>query len=327
MEERPEFDETTIQVYRARVTNPTADGKHIADMIKVSIDELEAAQNTLEALRLLQPSSVGGWVAVSPETASDILLADTERAILEKQALVTGMRARLNSLSGDYLEARSLRTRQDRVEVVEGIDGIRAVIDDLARTCVTSLDAMVPGGGQSEQALNAAKSLDLAILARGVAIRTLFQHTAQNHRATVDYTKDIVAAGAQVRTTSILPSRLLIYDSNTAVLPLDPERTSAGVVIVRDSAILGLLNLLFMQYWERAVEFGHHSRHETPGPTDLELTVLRLLAAGKKDEIIARQIGMSPRSTSRVIAGIMKRLNASSRFQAGIRAAMNGWLP
>ncbi|MER5883126.1 LuxR C-terminal-related transcriptional regulator [Streptomyces sp. NPDC001941] len=52
--------------------------------------------------------------------------------------------------------------------------------------------------------------------------------------------------------------------------------------------------------------------------------VLRLLCSGAKDEAAARQMGVSVRTYRRYVARILKSLDVTSRFQAGIRAAELG---
>lgn len=52
----------------------------------------------------------------------------------------------------------------------------------------------------------------------------------------------------------------------------------------------------------------------------------RLLAAGSTDEVVARSLGFSVRTARRIIADLMGRLQASSRFQAGAQAVAQGWL-
>jgi hypothetical protein len=48
--------------------------------------------------------------------------------------------------------------------------------------------------------------------------------------------------------------------------------------------------------------------------------VLSFLAVGSKDATAARELGMSVRTYRRHVAEIMRRLDAVSRFQAGVRA-------
>jgi DNA-binding NarL/FixJ family response regulator len=102
--------------------------------------------------------------------------------------------------------------------------------------------------------------------------------------------------------------------------------------VIRGTAVIGALTAFFEQSWATArplrlrdaqipvvVEAG-----EQPSASDL--TLLRLLNLGLKDEAVARHLGVSVRTTRRQIADLLLRLQASSRFQAGIQAARRGWL-
>ncbi|MBX6389074.1 MAG: LuxR family transcriptional regulator [Frankia sp.] len=61
-------------------------------------------------------------------------------------------------------------------------------------------------------------------------------------------------------------------------------------------------------------------------PSPAELLLLRLLAEGVKDEAAARTLGLSVRTVRRMVAELMRQLDARSRFQAGILATQRGWL-
>jgi DNA-binding NarL/FixJ family response regulator len=52
-----------------------------------------------------------------------------------------------------------------------------------------------------------------------------------------------------------------------------------------------------------------------------------LLAAGLKDEAIARQLGVSLRTIHRRTGDLLDRLGARTRFQAGMQAARQGLFP
>jgi DNA-binding NarL/FixJ family response regulator len=69
------------------------------------------------------------------------------------------------------------------------------------------------------------------------------------------------------------------------------------------------------------------ARAESPAglsPTDRHL--LRLLADGLTDEAAAKRLGISARTVRRIMADLMDRLGAESRFEAGVEAARRGWL-
>jgi len=53
---------------------------------------------------------------------------------------------------------------------------------------------------------------------------------------------------------------------------------------------------------------------------------LALLASGLKDEAIARQLDVHVHTARRRITGLLERLDATTRFQAGMQASRRGWL-
>jgi DNA-binding CsgD family transcriptional regulator len=331
IEDIDELDAVAVRVYQLRVSHPTDGADRLAARAGLSRAEVAEAELHLSELGLLQPSPGGGWVAVSPESAAESLLAPMEHDILRRRIAMAATRERLHTLSGEYVEARSMRSAKSSIEIVEGMDNTRAVIDDLVRTCTTSLDAMVPGSGLSEEAIRVATALDVRLLGRGVRLRSLFQHSARKNRTQVRHVAVLAEAGGQVRSISTLPSRMMIYDGECAVLPLNPLRAGAGAALVRDPTVLGFLTQLFGHYWDAAEDFlSDGERAEDDGterkPYGMERDVLLLMAAGKTNEEIADQLGISRRSVSRLVSGLLERLGATNRFQAGARAALNGWL-
>lgn len=89
--------------------------------------------------------------------------------------------------------------------------------------------------------------------------------------------------------------------------------------VVRDVAAVSVLIDFFDCQWEAA-------RPDDARPPRAEVEVLRLLAAGVKHEVIARQLGLSPRTVGRRIDDAYDRLEAVSAFQAGYQAARRGWI-
>jgi DNA-binding CsgD family transcriptional regulator len=328
-----EIDAVAVRVYQLRVTHPTDHVAQLAQRVGLEVAEVARAERHLAHLGLLQPSPGGGWVAVNPESAAESLLAPVEQDILQRRITMAATREQLHALSGDYLEARGMRSAKGSIEIVRDLGNIRSVIDDLARTCVSSIEVLSPGGGQNEEAMRAALPLDLDVLGRGVRLKMLMQYSARGHRATGQYVETIVAAGAEVRCTGLLPSRMIIYDRDCAVLPVDPRHTGVGVALIRDISVLGFLGRLFAHYWESAEDYlaDPESEEAVPAEADGELRgierdVLLLMAAGKTNEAIALQLGISRRSVSRLVGRLMDRLGATNRFQAGARAARLGWL-
>ena len=76
---------------------------------------------------------------------------------------------------------------------------------------------------------------------------------------------------------------------------------------------------------------GRDSGASLDGPADealsaAELLLLTLLGDGLKDEAVARALGVSVRTVRRMVAELMHRLDARSRFQAALLAQRRGWL-
>ena len=82
--------------------------------------------------------------------------------------------------------------------------------------------------------------------------------------------------------------------------------------------------MLFELMWERAapvpdMDFGE-------ARPDLRRFLLQQLAAGAKDEQIARTLGISLRTVRRRVADLLIDLGVDTRFQAGAEAVRRGWL-
>ncbi|WP_230885623.1 helix-turn-helix domain-containing protein [Streptomyces spinoverrucosus] len=60
--------------------------------------------------------------------------------------------------------------------------------------------------------------------------------------------------------------------------------------------------------------------------SDTQRELLALLAAGLKDEAIARRMGVHVHTVRRRIADLLETLDAETRFQAGALATRQGWL-
>ncbi|AXE28190.1 LuxR family transcriptional regulator (plasmid) [Streptomyces globosus] len=115
--------------------------------------------------------------------------------------------------------------------------------------------------------------------------------------------------------------------ATVAVVPIDPANSRLGALCTRAPGIVASLITLFEQTWNAAVPLGaDRPRPSDTQPTAAELELLRLLASGMTDEAAAKRLGVSLRTVRRQMAALMERLHATSRFEAGLKAAQQGWL-
>ncbi|MCZ7432401.1 helix-turn-helix transcriptional regulator [Streptomyces sp. WMMC1477] len=136
------------------------------------------------------------------------------------------------------------------------------------------------------------------------------------------------AAGVDLRIASVIPLNVMIIDSDFAVLPApDEEEPLSRPLVIRGAPLVAAFSAVFEHTWREAAPYTPEAGLPPSGLSDEHHVLARLLADGMKDEAIARTLGVSPRTASRLIADLMQRLGATSRFAAGARAAHHGMLP
>jgi DNA-binding CsgD family transcriptional regulator len=164
----------------------------------------------------------------------------------------------------------------------------------------------------------------------GLRYRAIYPDTARTAPTLCRHLGNMSVAGVAVRTMPHIPMNALIIDGSVAVLPGDARNgtngTNGSVAVLRLHSVVATATELFERIWPDAVPLADN---DIPVDTDLSLRereMLRLLALGATDEFAATQLGISVRTVRRMVAQIMHRLGARSRFQAGVKAADRGWL-
>jgi DNA-binding CsgD family transcriptional regulator len=121
--------------------------------------------------------------------------------------------------------------------------------------------------------------------------------------------------------------RMTIFDRRIAVVPIYPDRTAVGVAVVEGNGPVTAMSALFDAVWENAAPYRQMrtGRRADEQLTDQQLAVVRFLALGDTDAVIGRKLGISQRTTGRLVSEIMTKLGTRSRFQAGVRVGELGW--
>ena len=122
---------------------------------------------------------------------------------------------------------------------------------------------------------------------------------------------------------SDLPTRMFVIGTTHAVVPEPLGLADEPRLLVRQRALVEALTMLFEQLWERAAPVPALDLGEAR--PDLRRFLLQQLAAGAKDEQIARTLGISLRTVRRRVADLLIELGVDTRFQAGVEAARRGW--
>ncbi|MFJ4185191.1 LuxR C-terminal-related transcriptional regulator [Kitasatospora sp. NPDC089509] len=322
------LDRRMERIYLAVLADPNQGLAELATSLGLGTDDIRDALNRLADLSLLIPASDGGRAVhvVSPHHGLHSLLDQRQAEVDQRLAELQRSRQAVASMLAD-LQSRSTAAERDVLELIEGSANIRLRLQELAGTAETEVLAFAPGGPQSEETLDASRPLDEQTLGKGVAMRTVFLGSIRNSRATRRYAMWLASMGAQVRTAPVLPMRMIIVDRAQAVVPVDPQRPSAGAHLLGAPGTVTALVHLFEHIWAAAEPLdGMQQQPAMAELTAQERALLHLLNDGATDEIASRRLGVSVRTIRRLMADVMVRLGARSRFQAGTRAQSLGWL-
>lgn len=314
-------------VYQAMLNDPGAGVSDISRQLGWSEEQVRQGLGELEQLSLVRSSyEVSGQLRpVAPQLGLAALYAHQERELRARQEALATSKLALEAAIQQYSERHWNRQPAGEEQLI-GLDAILERIATLAAECTSEIMGFAPNSQQSSENLDASKPADAAVLVRGIRMRTVYQNSFVNDAPSASYARWLVEQGAEVRIALLLKPRMIIYDRATAVLAMDTDNTAAGAIVVSGGGVLAALCELFERVWDGAGVLGAPRADDNDELTAQERAVLKLLAEGHTDEVVARKLGVSVRTERRITAGIMSRLRARSRFGAGVLAARRGWL-
>ncbi len=309
------------QVYLRLIEYGSATAQLVAEELETCLDDVVAALDQLTARGLIHREDFVGsrYRVISPDVALPELIRQRRLELNRLQDEADRIR--------DLLSARASTS----CDVVERVVGTAAVLDAFtrlqrgARTEVLMVDAppYFAGGVQPNES-------EFVALAAGVAYRVVYDREALATEGSRAAMREYVAAGEQARVNAHAGPKLIVADRRVALVlesatDPDPERR----LLIRSSSVLDLLTSHFEQLWERSTPVEALVRggaHGDASISDRDREVLTLLAAGLKDRAIARALGITERTVGRRVNELMRRLDADTRFRAGIRAVQRGWI-
>ncbi|WP_159029847.1 helix-turn-helix transcriptional regulator [Streptomyces marincola] len=329
---------TSTRVYKWAIARNFVSLEEITDVLGLAGSEAREALGTLVAARLMEERSGPGaseppedaaapaperrWRALNPQIAA-ARLAATESRLRQLMVDLSSARQNFEQLSDVYSILGSGGGNRKAIEIVGALADVVSLIDEASAGCKDEMISSQPGGGRPPEQLEQAVVRDIEMLDRGVKMRTLYQHASRHHTATRAYVDKVTAAGAEVRTSTELFGRMIVFDRAVAFLP--HHTVPGGAAVIRDPSVISFLCTAFNHAWERATPVENY-RLEPAVLSDLHRSVLRLLSEGARDETMARRLGVSLRTCRKYVAEIFDELGAESRFQAGYLAAERGLL-
>ncbi|WP_109505257.1 helix-turn-helix domain-containing protein [Nocardioides speluncae] len=324
-------DELASRLYRLLRQHDDWSDERLSEALAVSPDALSKAREELARMGLVR--RVAGldeqgarWLVVDPMLAVEQVMADQGRAIAEWSSTAGRLAADIESLVGMVPALRAAVDDAAMNTVLEGNETARAFLAELGGTVQRELLTVHSGGALPQEAIDAALPQDLAVLERGIEVRTIYLSSAVRSVPTRGYLERLAEAGASVRIRETLPFRMVLADGATAVCSMRWAEGRSGAIVVRGGAFVQLLRRMFDYCWAEATPLAR-AVGRVPDAAhaeqldDEQLLMLRLLADGLTDQAIARQLGVAPRTFTRKLRALFEELGIESRFQAGVEAA------
>jgi len=288
----------------------------VAALLSLPADKAQWLLDAIESYGLVShsPEWPPRYSAVPPEVAIEALINQRQSG-LEKARLAI---PKLKNRAKRHVDGKE---REQVVEVINSGAVLAQVVERLLKTVKYEIigfqraPMIFPREPEPVPAGTQAKSVsDASYLEMPGAI--------ENLRRTVEM-------GEEARTYAILPFKMVIVDRRLGLITLHSENLGGAAMLVRPSALLDALCMLFDLVWERATPFVA----ETSGvlemdhaPSRLTRTaeqLIPLLAAGLNDKTIAAEVNISAMTLNRRIGELLKHYGIRTRFQLGWRAAMD----
>lgn len=319
------LSETAESLYRALLTQGPTIESRLADLVEGEADAVRAALDELRGAELVHCISGDPdcWLAGSPEVALTSLVVQQQEALLERQRDLERAQSTVSELIR-LSRSRAPGGGGEVVEITGDAESTRRRCRHFERTTersVMALEKLSPvEGGEAEPAM-------LAMLDRGIEVQSVYERPVLLVPGRFDMLRKLAGVGEQARTLPALPMQLVIYDRAHAMVRLDDDEVASSALFVHHSGLLTGLVTLFELLWERAVPIPPEPdvpvEERSPETDDV---LLSLLAAGFKDESIARHLHISPSTVTRRMARLMELTGTSTRFQLGMQAVRRGWI-
>ncbi|MEU6880757.1 LuxR C-terminal-related transcriptional regulator [Streptomyces sp. NPDC046712] len=312
--------------------------------VRIAPEEYERCRDELTSLGLIVPTSSthatvsdirdANWkpdtdtvAAIDPEI-SLLRLLDRERERLRNH-LTEADRAysTLETLAGTFLRAGSLAHSEIAVEAITDYRRIQQALEDITDVMQEGSASMHPGSN-SRQIPERILDRDRRQIGNGVRVRAIYRGQDAAKPELAELLGRRVALGVEIRLAPVIPMTMVIADQQYAMVPIRPEEPREGAILARGPVLVRSYLGLYEHCWHTATPYGDEAAPDRGGDglSEQQRAALQMLATGMKDEKIARNLGVSLRTVSRMLSELMQELGASSRFEAGVRAVRLGWL-
>lgn len=307
------------RLYRLALRESPVELTRLASSLGWMRDRLEVEVRRLEGLGLVERHGEA-VVAAPPDAALGRVIDEEDRRLRSVQQQLDALREMLPRLAAEHMVAAVPRGEPVGLEVVDPAQLVDLVRGLTARATGELLwlrpdQWRVPESAEIEPWMT-------SLLRQGRRSRVIYPARALEEAP--EALRARAELGEHTRVLADVPGRLAVL-GDAAIMRERFSESAGRVVLVRHPALVAALRGYFEELWQRALPVpGLDGEHEaTAGARKL---LLAQLAAGAKDEQIARTLGLSLRTVRRRVSAVLDELGAASRFQAGVEAVRRGWI-
>lgn len=273
------------------------------------------ALEELKAWRLVgfDPDRPDVPVPLNPDEAIRRRLADELAEAERRVARMAALPALSDSLSMHF--ERAQWTAEGGSEFLDDPATVNARLDDVIGSARTEILAAQPGGPRTRELLERSVARDQAALNRGVILRTVYRDTVRDNAVTAEYARTMSARGAAYRTLITHFERCIVVDRRVAfvsdhVVEGGPDHAAW---LITDRAMVAWIAAVYDIQWDRAAPWHGELRGRqdgqwtgvdtVSGPEGVRTSarqreILRGIAAGTEQRVLARRMGIAPRTLS-----------------------------
>lgn len=308
------LSEDSERLYRSVLRTDRQRADQHAAALGWDLERAKRAQGALLALRLLR-TEPGGVLTAEHPRASISRLVDRESARLDlRRRELDDVRAAVSEFAADHRAGRGSELVPTALEVLSPGDEVTAV-EELLRTTTGTLRAThadVASGPVTHPGVLALTHLQMS---QGRELRSIYPVDVLQDAGHLQWIGDWGAVGEQQRLVEQIEHEFVVFGDEAVIAPPHWGATDGGTVVLRLPLVVRAFTRLFDTAWEAGLP--------VPGPhddRDVSARLLTLLAAGFKDEAIARYLGIGVRTVRRRVAETMDELGVHTRFQLGVAA-------
>ncbi len=260
---------------------------------------------------------------MSPPRPDDEPLRRLEKYLAADSRRIEETRERLVDI-GDAL--MTLRARMHNIDL-EDDPGVQVLNQESAASIVTRLAnavdrtdeavlSMDAGAGQDERSTRQERTRAV----EGQQQRVLLHPSAAETDLARDKLAALRATGQQHRVSDAVGTEFLVLGDEAVITLATWADPHSPYVIIRNPVLVKSFAAWFDLMWSLSPQIA-----VPEGSADEAL--IRMLALGAKDEMIARTLNIGLRTVRRRVAALMGQCGVSSRFQLGAALEREGRLP